>query len=257
MSKNIIMQVLTSTGYEPMYPFNPRQTLNGTYLDTSTSSQYNITITGIPTPLTNSFGNDMGIISFIPTVNNVDNITLSINGDTARPILFSDGINVRANTLVAGRTVLVKWYNNNFYLILDKNQIGLANVDNTADADKPVSTAVQTALDNKLNIPAAVSQNANLNSYTTAGLYYCATTAIAATVTNVPSQVPFSLLVERHAGVKQTFTSYSTTGVQTWVRNYYSGSWGSWVQQAFILYGTSDPSPTLGVNGNLYLKINS
>lgn len=62
----------------------------------------------------------MGIISFIPTVNNMDNITLSINGDTARPILFADGTMVRANTLVAGRTVLLRYYNNNFYLLLDK-----------------------------------------------------------------------------------------------------------------------------------------
>ena len=43
---------------------------------------------------------------------------------------------------------------------LDKNnphnvtaeQVGLNNVDNTADLDKPISTAVQTALDNKANI---------------------------------------------------------------------------------------------------------
>ena len=69
MAKNIIMQVLTSAGYEPMYPFTPRQILNGSFLSTSTSSRYNISITGIPVPLTNSFGNDMGIIAFIPTIN--------------------------------------------------------------------------------------------------------------------------------------------------------------------------------------------
>ena len=61
----------------------------------------------MPVPLTNTFGNDMGIISFIPTVNNMDNITLSINGDTARPILFADGTTVRANTLVAGRIIKI------------------------------------------------------------------------------------------------------------------------------------------------------
>ena len=55
MAKNIIMQVLTSAGYEPMYPFTPRQILNGSFLSTSTSSRYNISITGIPVPLTNSF----------------------------------------------------------------------------------------------------------------------------------------------------------------------------------------------------------
>jgi hypothetical protein len=257
MSKNIIMQVLTSTGYEPMYPFNPRQILNGTYLATSTNTQYNITITGIPVPLTNSFGNDMGIISFFPGVNNMDNITLSINGDTARPILMADGTTVRANTLVAGRNVLVRYYNNNFYLILDKNQIGLGNVENTAPADMPVSTAVTTALNGKLNTPTLVPRNANLNTYTTPGLYYNNSTTDAATITNTPAQVPFSLFIEQHAGVKQTFTNYSTSGIQTWVRNYSNNAWGSWVQQAFILSGTNTPDPTIGMNGNIYLKINS
>ena len=149
MAKNIIMQVLNSAMYTHMYQFNPRLNINGTFLENSTNTQYNITITGVPVPLTNTFGNDMGIISFIPTVNNMDNITLYINGDTARPILFADGTTVRANTLVAGRTVLLRYYNNNFYLLLDKNQIGLGNVENVSPADMPISTAVTNALNNK------------------------------------------------------------------------------------------------------------
>ena len=44
---------------------------------------------------------------------------------------------------VAGKTGAVN---------LDKNDVGLGNVDNTSDANKPVSTAVQTALDDKLNL---------------------------------------------------------------------------------------------------------
>ena len=254
MAKNIIMQVLTSAGYEPMYPFTPRQILNASFLSTSTSSSYNVEITGIPVPLTNNFGNDMGIIAFIPLINNVDNITLSINGDTALPSLFADGVPVRASTFVAGRTVLVRYYNNNFYLIIDKNQIGLSNVDNTADADKPVSIAVTNALNNKLNIPTLIPQGANLNSYQTPGLYYNNSNSMVATMTNVPVKQAFSLFVERHAGVKQTFTSYSTNGVQTWIRNFYNGTWGSWYQEAIILSGTSEPNNALGVDGNLYLK---
>jgi hypothetical protein len=35
---------------------------------------------------------------------------------------------------------------------ISKSMVGLGNVDNTADADKPVSTATQTALDAKLNL---------------------------------------------------------------------------------------------------------
>ena len=233
MAKNIIMNVLTSAGYEPMYPFTPKQVLGATFLNTSTANQYNVSITGIPTPITNSFGNDMGIIVFIPTINNNDNITLSINGDTARQILFSNGTAVRANTLVANRAVLVRYYNNNFYLILDKNQVGLSNVDNT---------------------PVLIPKNANLNSYTTAGMYYNPTTADAATIANVPSPIAFSLLVERHAGVKKTFTSYSTSGIQMWVRNFYVGTWSDWYQVAVILSGKSEPNNAMGLNGNVYLK---
>lgn len=36
-------------------------------------------------------------------------------------------------------------------VVLDKNDIGLGNVDNTSDANKPISTATQTALDNKVD----------------------------------------------------------------------------------------------------------
>ena len=34
---------------------------------------------------------------------------------------------------------------------LDKSDVGLSNVDNTSDANKPVSTATQTALDAKIS----------------------------------------------------------------------------------------------------------
>lgn len=36
--------------------------------------------------------------------------------------------------------------------VLDKAAVGLANVDNTADLNKPVSTATQTALDGKADV---------------------------------------------------------------------------------------------------------
>lgn len=40
-------------------------------------------------------------------------------------------------------------------VVLDKNDIGLGNVDNTSDSSKPVSTATQTELDKKVNITSA------------------------------------------------------------------------------------------------------
>ena len=46
--------------------------------------------------------------------------------------------------------------------VLDKSDIGLGNVDDTSDADKPVSTAQQTALDLKADIAYVDSQDAAL-----------------------------------------------------------------------------------------------
>ena len=254
MSKNIIMQVLTSSGYEPMYPFNPSQVLNATFLSTSTATQYNLTISGVPTPLTNSFGNTMGIISFIPTITNGTNPTISINGDTAYPILFPDGTAININTLIANRPTFVKYNNNNFYLILDKSQVGLSNVNNTSDIDKPISTATQNALNLKLNTPTLIPANSNLNSYTTGGLFYTNTNSLAATIVNAPTQTAFSWLVEKHIGTKQTVTAYTSTGIQTWVRNYSGGTWSRWTQQAFVFSGKTNPDASIGADGNIYLK---
>lgn len=46
---------------------------------------------------------------------------------------------------------------------LVKNDVGLLNVDNTSDANKPISTATQTALDTKLN--KLIETNAQAGSY--------------------------------------------------------------------------------------------
>lgn len=75
-----------------------------------------------------------------------------------------------------------------------------------------------------LRIPAS----ANLDSYENEGLYYCPLSADAATMSNVPQAVAFSLWVEKHAGTKQTFTTYSTTGWKIYVRNKYQTTWGPW-----------------------------
>jgi hypothetical protein len=46
-----------------------------------------------------------------------------------------------------------------------KNYIGLSNVDNTSDLNKPISTATQTALDNKLNTSQALVQSFAIGVY--------------------------------------------------------------------------------------------
>ena len=259
MAKNIIMQVLTSVGYEPMYPFNPALVLNAKVETTSTATQYNLTITGVSTPLTNAIGNQLGLISFIPNVNNGQNSKISINGDTAKPILDAAGIAITNNTLTKDHIVYVRLYNGNFYLIIDKAQVGLNNVDNTSDLDKPISRATQTALNNKLNIPQQIPRNTNLNSYNSlesCGFYYCVSAKDAQTIANIPVAQSSCLMVEKQGnGIKQTFTAFSQTGIRTWVRFLDGvGNWYQWYQQAFVLSGTAIPTNDQGENGNIYIK---
>jgi len=97
-----------------------------------------------------------------------------------------------------------------------------------------------------------VPSNSNLNNYTTPGMYYNPSDAETRTMSNVPQANAFSLLVERHAGYKQTFTVYFTGNPYTWVRNYYNGSWGAWRRIAFISYGTAAPGTLL--DGEIYIK---
>lgn len=60
-------------------------------------------------------------------------------------------INSKEGTIVAG-TISQYWRGDKSFQLLDKTAVGLANVDNTADLNKPVSTATQTALNLKENL---------------------------------------------------------------------------------------------------------
>ena len=62
----------------------------------------------------------------------------------------------KENTIITGTTG--QYYRGDkTFQTLDKTAVGLGNVDNTSDANKPVSTATQTALNLKLNISDAAS----------------------------------------------------------------------------------------------------
>lgn len=87
-----------------------------------------------------------------------------------------------------------------------------------------------------------ISSGANLNGYTQPGFYHCPLDADANTMTNLPNKSAFSLFVERHAGVKQTFTIYHPSNSRTWIRSMYGDSWGPWNEVAYtndISYGGS------------------
>jgi len=103
----------------------------------------------------------------------------------------------------------------------------------------PTGTTAYTST----SIPSSV----DLNDYLTIGMFYCGMNATAATLLNSPSVLAFSLLIEKHAGIKQTLTEYSTSGAKTYTRNYYNGTWGTWVQ--INAQGPTGPTGPIGVTG--------
>ena len=73
-----------------------------------------------------------------------------------------------------------------------KSQVGLGNVDNTSDANKPVSTAVQNALNNKVTKSNTADTNGLLNSL--------------ATEESTPTDADY--YISQHAGGGTTTTTY-------------------------------------------------
>jgi microcystin-dependent protein len=136
--------------------------------------------------------------------------------------------------------------------------IGLDQVTNTSDANKPVSTAQQAALNLKANaavqvqagaglagggaltgnvavsiannmIPATAQQmNQSLDTYQTPGFYYQPQNASALLSNNYPIQLAGALVVTTSAGVVQEYTTYGVN-CRKFIRGFYS-TWSPWVE---------------------------
>lgn len=76
---------------------------------------------------------------------------------------------------------------------VDKNDVGLGNVDNTSDLDKPLSTAAQTALDTKLeaaDITTKLDKNGFTGSVTVVdSVDFVAETVTTKTISYVDGQI--------------------------------------------------------------------
>jgi len=69
-------------------------------------------------------------------------------GDYATNTALTNGLATKENTITAGTTA--QYYRGDkTFQTLDKTAVGLGNVDNTSDANKPISTATQTAVNAK------------------------------------------------------------------------------------------------------------
>lgn len=114
----------------------------------------------------------------------------------------------------------------------NKAEVGLGNVDNTADSAKSVKyaasagNATKATTANALNVTELKSQN--LDDVKTIGLYYGGESN---SVKNKPASVDaFGLEVKKTAGgyVVQVLTEGNTNATKTWIRQFNSSAWSAW-----------------------------
>lgn len=107
-----------------------------------------------------------------------------------------------------------------------KNQVGLGNVDNTADSAKSVKYATSAGSANALNVTGLTTQN--LNDTKTVGLYYA---GIGNSVKNKPADVnAFGLEVKKTSSgyLVQVLTEGNVHTMKTWIRQFDSSAWSAW-----------------------------
>jgi hypothetical protein len=108
---------------------------------------------------------DINLTGVEKTSNKKTNLT--DNSDTFYPTqkAVKTAIDAKENTITAGTTAQY-FRGDKTFQTLDKTAVGLSNVDNTSDANKPVSTATQTALNNKVD--KVTGKGLSTEDYTTA-----------------------------------------------------------------------------------------
>ena len=74
----------------------------------------------------------------------------NIGGTLSNQTDLQNALNAKENSITAGTTGQY-WRGDKTFQTLDKTAVGLSNVDNTSDANKPISSATQTALNAKLS----------------------------------------------------------------------------------------------------------
>jgi hypothetical protein len=97
---------------------------------------------------------------------------------------------------------------------LDKSDVGLGNVDNTSDANKPVSTAQQTALNLKLNSADLDSQTATNITNVSSDTHAALTAAIGSSMTTTTADVTYGHVL-RHVSGRGLISDTRSDGVVT------------------------------------------
>lgn len=118
-----------------------------------------------------------------------------------------------------------------------KEQVGLGNVDNTSDADKPLSAAAQAALADKITIEdvlgagTALAAGDSMDNLLYPGKFYSANGTISASVQNAPvANKAFFGCTMRSISPNSRFIQIAIENDDNFViyKRRYAGTWGAW-----------------------------
>jgi hypothetical protein len=171
-----------------------------------------------------------------------------IDGTLSNQTDLQNALNGKEGTITAGTTS--QYYRGDkTFQTLDKAAVGLSNVDNTTDANKPVSTATQTALNAKANtshshiIGDVTGLQTALDGKQASGSYAAASHShIIADVTGLQTALDGKQASGSYAAASHTHVIGDTTGLQTALDG----------KQKTITSGTAAPSG--GADGDIYLQ---
>lgn len=176
--------------------------------------------------------NGTNILNHLSSTSNPHNVTATQVGlgnvdntsDANKPISTATqtALNAKEPTISAGTTSQY-WRGDKSWQTLDKSAVGLSNVDNTSDADKPISTATQTALDLKANtsqLPLIYKSTTDSNAITgTTGATYVRSVLIPANTFQVGDIIRI-----RQRGRKTGAAGVTTMGIYINTLDQFSGS---------------------------------
>ena len=202
--------------------------------------------------ISGKFTADGGVGYVIPTA----------TADTLGGVMIGDNISVTADGVISvNLSAYLKsdeisdWAKAESKPVYTASEVGLGNVDNTADIDKPISTATQMALDSKdyLKATEITGQTIDLNDITlnTASdkgksrRYFC-TSASAQNISNRPvsANEPFELTVDNiryvNADAFNSVQRYtSVTRKRSYTRWCDDNIWRAWMCDTdIVIYGT-------------------
>jgi len=221
---------------KPIIPTDNNQLLNGSGYATGASTTIFTNKSGNISQWTNNSGYLTSITSgqistalgFNP-LSNSRNLTINglsqdltadrswTVGDVTTSTLMSNLL-TKENIITSG-TVFQYWRGDKTWQTLDKNSVGLNNVDNTSDLNKPISTAAQTALNAKQNTLVSGTNIKTVNGNTllgsgdlTIGNTYTAGTGISIAsnvVTNTAPDQTITLTAGNRISITGTYPNFT------------------------------------------------